>query len=91
MRRIFAVAVALFLSIPLSAQNAAHQDSSVKPKVRAITAFVRLDRATWEKQIAEALVVLRRTQKEFESWIPGREYPNNDAAGGRIDCRALGG
>src|SRR3569833_1559098 len=36
------------------------------PRVRAITAFVRLDRASWEKQIAEALVVLRKTQKEFE-------------------------
>lgn len=66
MRRLFALAVSLLLSIPLAAQTAPVA-SSTKPKVRAITAFVRLDRATWEKQIADALVVLRKTQKEFES------------------------
>jgi len=29
--------------------------------------FVRLDRATYQKQIADALVVLRRVKAEFES------------------------
>lgn len=67
MRRILAVAVALFLSLSLGAQKNPRQSFSVKPKVRAITGFVRLDRAGWEKQIAEALVVLRKAQKEFES------------------------
>ena len=67
MRRMFAVTVALLLSFPLVAQTASAPAFSVKPKVRAITAFVRLDRSTWEKQIAEALVVLRKVQKEFES------------------------
>ena len=67
MRPICALAVALLLAFPLAAQKASAPASSTKPKVRAITGFVRLDRATWEKQIAEALVLLRKTQKEFES------------------------
>ncbi len=33
-----------------------------KPNVRAITAFVRLDRATFDRQIADALVVLRAAE-----------------------------
>ena len=38
-----------------------------KPKVRAITAFVRLDSASYPSQIGEALVVLRAAQSEFAS------------------------
>src|SRR3569833_4375812 len=67
MRRIVFIAIAAMLSFLLAAQSHSAPTSSVKPKVRAITAFVRLDRSTWEKQIAEALVVLRKVQKEFES------------------------
>ncbi len=37
------------------------------PKVRAITAFVRLDRETYRAQIADALVVLRKAKARFES------------------------
>jgi uncharacterized protein (UPF0210 family) len=66
MRRIVFIAIAAMLSFPLAAQSHAAPSASLKPKVRAITAFVRLDRASWEKQIAEALAVLRKTQKEFE-------------------------
>ncbi len=40
---------------------------SSTPKVRAITAFVRLDREAYRKQIADTLVVLRRAKSEFES------------------------
>jgi uncharacterized protein len=36
-----------------------------KPKVRAITAFVRLEPATYQAQIQEALVVLRAAQAQF--------------------------
>ena len=59
--------VAVLLPFPVIALSSAQQVSSANPSVRAITAFVRLDKNTWEKQIAEALVVLRKTQKEFES------------------------
>jgi uncharacterized protein len=37
-----------------------------KPKVRAITAFVRLERATYAKQVNDALAVLRSAKTEFE-------------------------
>jgi uncharacterized protein (UPF0210 family) len=36
-----------------------------KPKVRAITAFVRLQQATYAQQIAETLTVLRAAKDEF--------------------------
>jgi len=43
-----------------------HAASDVaKPKVRAITAFVRLDRSSYEKQIAEAMTVLSAAKTEF--------------------------
>src|SRR4051812_37600809 len=37
------------------------------PKVRAITAFVRLDRTNVLKQIEDTVVVLRRAESEFKS------------------------
>jgi uncharacterized protein len=42
-----------------------HAQTYTKPNVRAITAFVRLDPATLDQQIAEALTVLRAAQNEF--------------------------
>src|SRR5580704_6719542 len=38
-----------------------------KPKIRAITAFINLDRAQYKEQIADALKMLRRAQITFES------------------------
>jgi uncharacterized protein len=64
MKRIF-VAVALILSVHLFAQRGSCAATASNPKVRAITAFVRLDQANYEKQIAEALAVLRRAKSEF--------------------------
>ena len=66
MKRLALLVLAL-LQVHMIAQTATSGASSANPRVRAITAFVRLDRTTWEKQIADALVVLRKTQKEFES------------------------
>jgi hypothetical protein len=37
-----------------------------RPKVRAITAFVSLERASYARQIAATLVVLRDAQRDFE-------------------------
>jgi len=62
-----ALAIFLAISIHLAAQSGSTPSSSSNPKVRAITGFVRLDRATYQKQIAEALVVLRKAKAEFES------------------------
>src|SRR3954468_20486812 len=56
---------------PDSAQSGTalpHNNTShTKPKVRAITAFVRLDRANYQQQIADTLVVLREAKKQFEA------------------------
>src|SRR5437899_967127 len=37
------------------------------PKIRAITAFINLDRAQYQQQVADALKMLRRAQTIFES------------------------
>ena len=54
----------LLSSLPVVCQDAPQNS---KPKVRAITAFARLDRANFQKQVAETLVVLRRAESEFKS------------------------
>jgi hypothetical protein len=66
MKRIF-LAIVLVVSVQAAAQTSSGATASSNPKVRAITGFVRLDRATYQKQIADALVVLRRVKAEFES------------------------
>ena len=61
------LAVVLVVSVQAAAQTSSAPTASSNPKVRAITGFVRLDRAMYQKQIADALVVLRRVKAEFES------------------------
>lgn len=60
-------AIVLVVSVQAAAQTSSASTASSNPKVRAITGFVRLDRTTYQKQIADALVVLRRVKAEFES------------------------
>jgi uncharacterized protein (UPF0210 family) len=55
----------LFLFAVASVATAQTQDYS-KPKVRAITGFVRLDRDQATRQIADTLAVLRAAKVEFE-------------------------
>ena len=62
-----ALAVILIVSVLLAAQTGSIATPSSNPKVRAITAFVRLDREKYQQQIAEALVVLRKAKADFES------------------------
>jgi uncharacterized protein len=64
MNRSLLVAFAVAISLQAVAQTSS---SSSNPKVRAITAFVRLDRANYQKEVADALVVLRKAKTEFES------------------------
>ena len=45
--------------------SAADPPTGSLPRVRAITAFVKLDRATYRRQIDETLAVLRRAKEEF--------------------------
>jgi hypothetical protein len=43
------------------------QPDPTKPKIRAITAFINLDRREYQQQVADALKMLRRAQTTFES------------------------
>ena len=66
MKRII-LAIVLAISAQAAGQTSSAPTAWSNPKVRAITGFVRLDRATYQRQIADALVVLRRVKAEFES------------------------
>ena len=66
MKRIF-LAIVLVVSVQAAAQTSSAATASSNPKVRAITGFVQLDRAMYQGQIGDALVVLRRVKAEFES------------------------
>jgi hypothetical protein len=59
----------LFFAAPRPAAAAAvgAQPGTEKPKIRAITALIRLDRARYKAQVAETLVFLRRAKAEFEA------------------------
>ncbi len=63
-RRIFSIVVLLSLPLILMAQAAPR--SPDKPKVRAITAFVRLDRSQYRQQIADVLAALRKGKTRYE-------------------------
>ena len=63
----FLLAVILLVPIHLSSQATRVTEVSTSPKVRAITAFIRLDPAQYRQQIAGALVVLHKAKAEFES------------------------
>ena len=61
MKRLFASLMILVL-----AHSVAHAaPDAAKPNVRAITAFVRLDRVSYEKQVDEAMTVLNAAKNEF--------------------------
>jgi hypothetical protein len=51
--------------IALAVSTFVHAADYTKPKVRALTAFVRLNPTTYANQISEALVVLRAAQAQF--------------------------
>ena len=57
----------LLVSVQLAAQAGSSPGTPSNPKVRAITAFVRLGRDTYKKQLADALIVLRKAKADFES------------------------
>jgi uncharacterized protein (UPF0210 family) len=57
------LAVVLIASVHLWAQGA--PASSANPKVRAITAFVRLDQGQYRQQIADTMTLLNKVKSEF--------------------------
>lgn len=59
--------IVILISSMQSFSQAPSSALSGKPKVRAITGFVRLDTANFQTQIAEVLIVLRKAQSEFQA------------------------
>ncbi len=60
----------ILLLLSLSGVASAQQKTAAateKPKIRAITAFINLDRTQYREQVADALKLLRRAQTTFES------------------------
>lgn len=51
--------------LTFAAAATVHAQEYTKPRVRAITGFVRLERGTFAQEIAEALAVLRSAKDEF--------------------------
>jgi hypothetical protein len=62
----FFLCAVFLLTSPLGAQRKAPPDPA-KPKIRAITAFINLDRAQYQQQIADALKMLKYARTVFES------------------------
>src|SRR6266404_4553398 len=63
------VTVLLFVSLAglAQAQQKAAAAPAEKPKIRAITAFINLDRAQYQQQVADALTLLKRARTTMES------------------------
>ncbi len=59
--KLFALLALVLLNLPLVARAAE------KPKVRAITAFVRIERPRYQTQVREALEMLRKAKAAFEA------------------------
>jgi uncharacterized protein (UPF0210 family) len=65
--RLFSLLCAVFIFIsPAHAQRKAPPDPA-RPKIRAITAFINLDRTQYQQQIADAMTMLKRARTIFES------------------------
>ena len=62
----FLFCAALVFTSSTQAQRKAPPDPT-RPKIRAITAFINLDRAQYQQQIADAMAMLKRARTTFES------------------------
>jgi uncharacterized protein (UPF0210 family) len=61
-----AAAILLLLAVLVAPARLRAAGESQKPKIRALTAFVRIDRARYRDEIGDALKMLRRAKAEFE-------------------------
>jgi hypothetical protein len=66
-RRILFLILLGFAGLPQAKAQQRNAASKDKPKIRAVTAFINLDRARYQEQVADALKMLRRAQTVFES------------------------
>jgi uncharacterized protein len=64
--RILRLVLASVLTLAVLAPAQSAPESASRPKIRAVTAFVRLDRARYEDQIADALAFLHQAKSAFE-------------------------
>src|SRR5579884_3674118 len=64
MHKRLALLCSLLIPVIGSAQPA-QSAGAAKPKIRAITAFVRLDRAAYQTQVADAMKLLRAAKEAF--------------------------
>lgn len=62
--RLWCALLSLLLLSTASAQTSA-KETSASPKIRAITAFVRLDRHSYREQIASAMRMLRAAKEQY--------------------------
>lgn len=58
--------ILFFALFTLAGTAAANAENYTKPKVRAITGFVRLEQATYKEDVAGGMSVLRAVKAEFE-------------------------
>jgi uncharacterized protein (UPF0210 family) len=64
------IALVFFMAATWTESANAQQKTAAppdRPKIRAITAFINLDRAQYKEQVADALKMLKRAQTIFES------------------------
>src|SRR5581483_5837439 len=59
-------AIIFVVLVALSPAQRAPSASTPKPKIRAITGFVHLDRSTYESQVRDTLKILRQAKSRFE-------------------------
>ena len=65
MRLRFAAVLFTLLAAAMSAAQGSRQADPGLPKVRTVTAFVRMDRASYRAQVSEALKMLRAAKEAF--------------------------
>jgi uncharacterized protein (UPF0210 family) len=65
--RFFLFSCAALIFTPASPAQRKSPPDPARPKIRAITAFVNLDRAQYQQQIADAMTMLKRARTIFES------------------------
>jgi uncharacterized protein len=64
-KRVAAFLLSILFAVSLSHGQAAAPNPAQPPKIRTITAFVRLNRANYQAQVAEALKMLRAAKEAF--------------------------
>ena len=67
LRRNLGIALAFAALATCFSYAAPQKAPAQKPRIRAITAFVNLDRAQYQQQIADAFALLKRARTTFES------------------------